>query len=314
MASMTLPSASNLHDDPAGRQGTKMKHKSRVVALALHVALFAGSLSDTSHAQEWPAKVTRIMVGTAAGGTADTLARLVADRFTETFKQSFVVENRTGAGGVIAMEFVRKSAPDGSTLLVTGGSQHTILPSMIKNFPYDPVRDITALAYLGGPPTVLVVHPGVLARDLKEFIALAKAQPGTLTFGSPGNGTHGHLTAEHFKQLTGIQMTHVPYRGSNPALADVVAGHVQAASMTLPGAGPQILAGKAAGARRDRRDARARLSGASDVCRAWLSGADWARVVFTLGATRPAAGDDATPERGSVPNPATAGRARAAAA
>ena len=220
-----------------------MTFKARYASLGLCL-LIAAISPGPAGAQEWPARTVRIEVGTAAGGTADLLARLLADKFGERFKQSFPVENRTGAGGLIAMELVRKSAPDGYTLLVTGGSQHTVLPAMMKDFPYDPVRDVTHIAYLGGPPTALVVHPNLPVNDLNEFIAYAKAHPGELSFASPGNGTHGHLTAEQFKQLAGIEMANVPYRGSNPALVDVLAGHVKVGSMTLPTVAPQISAGK----------------------------------------------------------------------
>jgi tripartite-type tricarboxylate transporter receptor subunit TctC len=220
-----------------------MNWKSPVLAIGLVKLLVVCALSG-ANAQEWPSKVTRILVGTAAGGTADSLARLLADKFTDGFKQSFIVENHTGAGGLIAMEQVRKSEPDGYTLLVTGGSQHTIMPAMMKNFPYDPLHGVTYIAYLGGPPNVLIVNPNVPAHTLKEFIALAKKEPGKLSFGSPGNGTNGHLAAEYLDQLAGIEMVHVPYRGSNPALIDVVAGHLPSASMTLTSAAPQIRAGK----------------------------------------------------------------------
>ena len=222
-----------------------MNTKLSLVTLGLRVLLIAGSLScGTSHAQGWPARPVRIVVATAPGGTADTLGRLIAQKLTEDFKQNFVVENRTGAGGVIACELVTKAAPDGYTLLVVGGTTHTILPTLTKNLPYDSVRDFTHIALLGGPPSVLVVHPGLPARDLKEFIALARAQPGKLTYGSPGNGTTGHLTAEHFKQLSGIDMTHVPYKGASPAVADLMAGHLPVASTTLATAATQIRAGK----------------------------------------------------------------------
>jgi len=221
-----------------------MTQASRLRFLLALIAAAPFGWSGAAVTQEWPAKSVRILVGTAPGGTADTLARLVADKFSETFKQTFVVENRTGAGGLIAMEAVRRAPPDGHTLLVTGGSQHTILPSLMKSFPYDPVHDVAYIAYLGGPPNALIVNPGVPAKNLEEFVALAKSRPGKISYGSPGNGTNGHLAAEYFSQLAGIHLVHAPYRGSNPALIDVIAGHIQAGSMTLPSAGAQIHAGK----------------------------------------------------------------------
>jgi tripartite-type tricarboxylate transporter receptor subunit TctC len=214
------------------------------LAAALVAVISLCCLCAPAQAQQWPAKTVRILIGTAPGGTADTLGRLLAQKFSEDFKESFIVENITGAGGLIACELVRKAAPDGYTLLVTGGSQHTILPTITKNFPYDSVRDFDHIAMLGGPPTVLVVNPDLPARSLKELIALAEKDPGKLSYGSPGVGTTGHLIGEHFKQLTKIGMVHVPYRGANPAVADVIAGHIPAASTTLVAAAPQIAAGK----------------------------------------------------------------------
>jgi tripartite-type tricarboxylate transporter receptor subunit TctC len=187
----------------------------------------------------------RLVVPFAPGGTADTLGRLVASKLAETFKETFVVENRAGAGGVIGSELVAKAEPDGYTLVVSGVASHAIAPAMSKNFPFDPLRDFTHIALFGGPPGVLVIYPGLPAKDMKQFIAYAKAQNGKLAFGSPGNGTQGHLIAEQLKQVTGIEMTHVPYRGASLAVADLIAGHVPVTSTTLTTAATQIKAGKA---------------------------------------------------------------------
>ena len=196
-------------------------------------------------AQTWPAKPVRIIVPFAPGGTADTLGRLVAQRLIESFKESFVIENRGGAGGVIGSELVAKAAPDGYTLVVSSVASHCIAPALSRGFPFDPLRDFTHIALFGGPPGVLVVHPSLPARDLKEFIAYAKAQGGKLAYGSPGNGTQGHLIAEQLKQVTGIEMTHVPYKGASLAVADLIAGHVPVTSTTLTTAATQIKAGRA---------------------------------------------------------------------
>ena len=214
---------------------------STFAAFATTVSLFAGA----ALAQSWPGKPVRIIAPFAPGGTADTLGRLVAQKLTESFKQNFVVENRPGAGGVIGSELVARAAPDGYTLVVSGVASHCIAPALSKSFPFDPVRDFTHIALFGGPPGVLVVNPGLPARDLKEFMALAKAQPGKLSYGSPGNGTQGHLIAEHFRQLTGIDMVHVPYKGASLAVADLIAGHLLVASTTVTTAATQIKAGKA---------------------------------------------------------------------
>jgi tripartite-type tricarboxylate transporter receptor subunit TctC len=195
--------------------------------------------------QAWPAKPVRIIAPFAPGGSADTLGRLVAQKLTETFKENFVVENRPGAGGVIGSEYVAKAAPDGYTLVVSGVASHAVAPALPRGTPYDPVKDFTHIALFGGPPAVLVVNPGVPAKDLAEFVALLKKEPGKYSYGSPGNGTHGQLVAELFKQLAGVQMQHVPYKGASGAIADLVAGHIPAASTTLSTAAGQIHGGKA---------------------------------------------------------------------
>jgi tripartite-type tricarboxylate transporter receptor subunit TctC len=210
-------------------------------ALVLAMALPPGA----ALAQAWPSKPVRLVVPFAPGGTADTLGRLVASKLGETFKETFVVENRGGAGGVVGSEIVAKSAPDGYTLVVSGVASHCIAPAMSKNFPFDPLRDFTHIALFGGPPGVLVIYPGLPVKDLKQFIAYAKAENGKLAYGSPGNGTQGHLLAEQLKQVTGIEMTHVPYRGASLAVSDLIAGHVTVTSTTLTTAATQIKAGKA---------------------------------------------------------------------
>lgn len=196
-------------------------------------------------AQTWPAKPVRIIVPFAPGGTADTLGRLVAQKLHESLKENFIIENRAGAGGVIGSDVVAKAAPDGYTLLVSGVASHCIAPALSKNVPFDPLRDFTHIALFGGPPGVLVIHPSLPAQDLRQFITYAKAQGGKLAFGSPGNGTQGHLIAEQLKQITGIEMTHVPYKGAALAVADLIAGHLTVTSTTLTTAATQIKAGRA---------------------------------------------------------------------
>ena len=210
--------------------------------------LWAGAgmmLAAGAWAQGWPAKPVKIVVPFAPGGTADTLGRVVAQKLGETYKQSFVIENRAGAGGVIGSEIVAKSAPDGYTLLVSGVASHCIAPALARIFPFDPLKDFTHIALFGGPPGVLAVNPSLPVHNLQEFIAYAKANPGQLAYGSPGNGTQGYLVAEHLKQLAGISMEHVPYRGASLAVADLIAGHVLVTSTTLSTASGQIRAGRA---------------------------------------------------------------------
>lgn len=213
----------------------------RFIAIALALS------SVAAHAQPtWPAKPVRIVAPFQAGGSADTLGRLVAGKLTESLGQNFVVENRAGSGGVIGSDAVAKSAPDGYTLVVSGVASHVLAPALTK-VPYDPLKDFTHIALIGGPPTVLAVHPSLPAKDLKAFVALAKSRPGQLTYGSPGNGTQGHLVAELLKRASTIDMRHVPYKGASIAVADAVAGHIDSISTTLTTAGTQIRAGRLRG-------------------------------------------------------------------
>ncbi len=222
-----------------------MNMKSSLTSLGLRALLIALSLScGTASAQAWPAKPVRIIVPAAPGGTADTLGRLVAQKLTESMKQTFIVENIAGGGQVIGSDRVAKAPPDGYMLVVSSVGAHAIAPTMLKKSPYDPMRDFTHIALFGGPPSVLAVNPSVPARDLKEFIAYAKSQPGKLSYGTAGIGTMGHLVGENVKQLLGIDMLHVPYKGAALAVNDVIAGHIAAISTTLTTAAEQIKSGK----------------------------------------------------------------------
>ena len=206
-----------------------------------------GLIFVLSAAHAWPDKPVRIIVPFAPGGSADTLGRLVAQQLTEHLKGSFIVENRGGAGGAVGSELAARAAPDGYTLVVSGIASHVIAPLLPAGTPYDPVRDFTHIAMFGGPPAVLAVHPAMEAKDLKQFVALAKAKPGALSYGSPGNGTQGQLVMELFKQHAGIQVVHVPYKGASGAVTDLIAGHIQVVSTTLTTAATQIRAGRARG-------------------------------------------------------------------
>lgn len=198
-------------------------------------------------AQAWPQKSVRVIVPFAAGGTADTLGRIVSAKLSESLGQTFVIENRGGAGGVNGADLVAKSAPDGYTLVVSGIASHVIAPALAQSakFPFDPLRDFTHIALFGGPPAVFAVHPSLPFKTLPQFVTYAKAHPGTLNYGSPGNGTQGHLIAELFKQTAGIHIAHIPYKGASGAVVDLVAGHIHAVSNTLTTAGAQIRAGRA---------------------------------------------------------------------
>lgn len=209
----------------------------------MHKAITAAALfiSLGANAQDYPVKPIRVLVGYAPGGGADAVARIVAQKLSERLGQSVLVDNRSGAVAMIAAEMVAHATPDGYTLLVTD-TPHTINPSMFKKVPYDPIRDYTPIALAASSPLALVVHPSVPAQTLQQFIELAKAQPGKLTLGSGGAITQ--LVGELFKLRTGINLTHVPYKGTGPAVADVIAGQIQTTFSTMPSVVPQFKAGK----------------------------------------------------------------------
>ena len=208
-------------------------------------ALCAFALSFAAAAQQYPARPVKIIVPFGPGGTADTLGRLVAQKLSDQLKESFVIENKGGAGGVVGSEVVAKSAPDGYTLVVSGIASHVIAPLLPGGTPYDPLKDFTHIALFGGPPAVFAVNPSLPAKSLKEFVALAKEKPGALTYGSPGNGTQGQLVAELFKREAGIQVLHVPYKGAAAAVTDLIGGQLSAVSTTLSTAAGQIKGGRA---------------------------------------------------------------------
>jgi len=192
-------------------------------------ALAAGAAAPVatwSSAQAYPARPVRIISPFPPGGSADSVARALAERLGQRMGQAFIIENRPGAGGGIGADVVAKAAPDGYTIVIGAAGAMAINKSLYKSLPYDPVRDFTPITLIGYSPVLLVAHPKGTANTVGELIAAAKASPGTLTFASNGNGTAHHLTAELFMQAAGIEMTHVPYNGSAPAIGDVIAGRV----------------------------------------------------------------------------------------
>ena len=209
-------------------------------ALAAWFAAFAVGVS----AQPYPTKPIRIVVPFPAGGTTDVLARAAAQKLTETLGQPAVVDNRPGAGGNIGAELVAKSSPDGYTLLMGTVGTHAINPGLYPKLPYDHVKDFAPVILVAGVPNVLVINPALPVNSVQELIAYAKANPGKLNFASSGNGTSIHLSAELFKTMAGVQMTHVPYKGSAPALQDLVGGQVQLMFDNLPSSLALIKGGK----------------------------------------------------------------------
>lgn len=200
-------------------------------------------LAASGWAAGYPDKPVRMIVAVPPGGPADILARLVAPKLTEALGQTVVVDNRPGANGNIAYEMAARAAPDGYTFVLVAAGV-VINPSLYREVRYDPLRDFAAITHGISVPNILIVHPSVPASSVSELVALAKRQPGKLAFASAGNGTSGHLALELFKQQAGIDVTHVPYRGGGPALAEVVAGQVQALFSLALAATQQVKAGK----------------------------------------------------------------------
>jgi tripartite-type tricarboxylate transporter receptor subunit TctC len=197
-----------------------------------------------ARAQDFPPKKpVSLVVGFAAGGAADTAARLIAKKLSENIGQTVLVENKPGAGGNIAHQYVANAVPDGSVILLGSVGPLTIAPHMMK-LPYDPVRDLAPITMGVNFPNVLVVHAGVKARTLAEFVALAKQKPGSLDFASTGAGSASHLAGELFNDRAGIDTVHVPYKGGAPALQDLLGGRVAAYYSTPSTAGPHIESGK----------------------------------------------------------------------
>jgi len=191
----------------------------------------------------YPTRPVRMIVAVPPGGPADTLARLVGPRLGEALGQTVVIDNRPGANGIIAYEMAARAAPDGYTFVLVAAGV-AINPSLYRKVPYDPVKDFAAITQGIAVPNILIVHPSVPATSVRELVSVAKARQGELTFASAGNGTSGHLALELFRQSAKIDVVHVPYKGGGPALAEVIAGQVQALFSIALAATPQVKAGK----------------------------------------------------------------------
>jgi tripartite-type tricarboxylate transporter receptor subunit TctC len=211
----------------------------RLVAV-LWMLLAAGLAAQ---ARAFPDKPVRLVVPFPAGGSTDVVSRLLGQKLSELWRQPVVIDNRPGASTILGTDLVAKAAPDGYTLLVTTAS-FTIVPSLASRLPYDPAKDFEPITLINTTPLVLVVNPNVPARSLQELIALAKARPGALNFGSSGSGGSNHLAGELFNAMAGVKMVHVPYKGNAPALNDLVGGHVDVVFNGLTSAMPLIKSGK----------------------------------------------------------------------
>ena len=195
-------------------------------------------LPRRARADQWPTRPVKLVVPFAAGGTTDILARVVAAKVSEEFGHQFIVENKTGAGGNIAAEFVAKAEPDGYTFVVGTPGTHAINQFVFKNMNYDQAKDIAPVIIIARVPNLCSVTNSLPVKSVAELIAFAKAKPGELFYGTPGLGSTAHVSTELFKSMTGIEMTHVPYKGSAPALTDLIAGRVQLMIDNLPAAQP----------------------------------------------------------------------------
>lgn len=208
--------------------------------------LVAGILlaSGSAWAQTYPAKAVRVVVPQAPGGGNDTIARLVSQRLTQSLKQQVVVDNRAGAGGLIAAELVAKSPPDGYTLLLGNVATLAIIPNVRKQVPYDPLKDFEPVSLIASAPLLVVVHPSLPVTSVKQLVALAKSRPGELNYASNGFGSSTQLATELFKVMTGTNLTHVPYKGLAPATADLLSGQVQVMFSSAVAMLPHVKAGR----------------------------------------------------------------------
>jgi tripartite-type tricarboxylate transporter receptor subunit TctC len=213
------------------------------VAPALAAVACSATIA-TAAEPAYPTHPVRLIVGYPPGGSTDIAARLIGQRLTPVFQHTVVIDNRAGASGTICAGIVVKAEPDGHTLSFAASPEVAIYRALMKNPPYDSLTDFAPVTLVGRVPFMLVVHPSVAANSVKELVALAKARPGTLNFASFGNGTSNHLAGEAFRAAAGINIVHIPYKGSAPAIADLLGGQVQMTFDTVPVVLPQVRAGK----------------------------------------------------------------------
>ena len=213
-------------------------------ALRVLIAASLCAASNCALAQNYPSRPARMVVPWTAGGTADLMARISSQKFSESFGQQFVVDNRPGAGGLIGTEQVAKAAPDGLTLLLATTAPNSVAPSLYAKLPFDPVKDFASISLMATTCYVLSVHPSMPVSNARQLVALAKTRPGQLTFSSPGSGTPNHLSGEMLKMLTGIDMQHVPFKGSAQAISDVIGGQIAMSFENIVVASPFVKNGR----------------------------------------------------------------------
>ena len=211
------------------------------------VLLVLAGLNSTAFAQSYPTRVVRMVVAYPPGGSIDVVSRLVNQRLTAALGQQFIVENRAGAAGNIGTDYVAKATPDGYVLLMGSAASISSAPAVYAKLPYDPVRDLVTIVQVANQPNVLTAHPSVPAKTLKEFIALAKANPGKFNYGSSGIGASQHMTAELFALLTSVKIEHIPYKGGTPAMTDLISGQIDFMFTPAPNAIAFVREGKIRG-------------------------------------------------------------------
>jgi tripartite-type tricarboxylate transporter receptor subunit TctC len=212
--------------------------------LCVAAAVLAAALGATAQAEDYPAKPVKMVVPYSAGGLPDTIARILGQKLSEGMNQQFVIDNRPGAGGIGACELVAKAAPDGYTLLVGDVGQTSINPFLYSKLPYDPVRDLVPVSLLGLSPLFLVLHPSVPAANFPELVAYVRAHPGKLDYGSSGSGSVHHLAMEALKAALGLDMVHVPFKGTGQSVPALVGGQVALIYSALPSIEPYVKTGK----------------------------------------------------------------------
>ena len=218
-----------------------MRVEQTLLCMALMLGITAG------HAQSeagYPSKPIRMIVPSAPGSGPDIMARAIGQKLTEALGQAIVIDDKPGAGGIIGSVAAAKAPPDGYTLIMSNAGAHTVNPGLYAKLPYDPVKDFAPVTLVALAPNILIVHPTLPVRNVKELIALAKAKPGELTFGSGGNGSTAHLSGEMFKSMAGINIVHIPFKGSPAAVIGVIAGQIALAIPNIPPALPHVRSGK----------------------------------------------------------------------
>src|SRR6187455_299468 len=208
------------------------------------IVLGVGAAIDSAQAQTYPARAITLVIPFAPGGSTSIVGRAIADKLSEALGEKVVVDNRPGAGGTVGTKAVAKSEPDGYTLLLGYTGTLAIGPSLYKNPGYDPRKDFAPIGMIGNAPNSLVVHPSFPAKTVAELVAYAKANPDKVNFGSAGAGTASHITGEYFARAAGIKLIHIPYKGTGPALTDLLGGHIPMAFAPIPASHPNVTAGR----------------------------------------------------------------------